>query len=50
MKFVIRWSPQGNTVKLPNQIEFASVTGHLEVNMLKHYYNITAEELAAKLA
>jgi len=26
------------------------VTGHREVNMLKRYYNITAEELAAKLA
>ncbi|WP_338322575.1 tyrosine-type recombinase/integrase [Pseudomonas syringae] len=36
--------------KLPNLIELASVTGHREVNMLKRYYNITAEELAAKLA
>ncbi|MGG5222082.1 site-specific integrase [Pseudomonas syringae pv. coryli] len=36
--------------KLPNLIELASVTGHLEVNMLKRYYNITAEELATKLA
>lgn len=35
--------------KLPNLIELASVTGHREVNMLKRYYNITAEELAAKL-
>ncbi|MFS2158214.1 integrase [Pseudomonas sp. Pseusp122] len=29
--------------KLPNLIELASVTGHREVNMLKRYYNITAE-------
>ncbi|MEE5117115.1 site-specific integrase [Pseudomonas alliivorans] len=36
--------------KLPNLIELASVTGHREVNMLKRYYNTTAEELAAKLA
>lgn len=36
--------------KLPNLIELASMTGHREVNMLKRYYNITAEELAAKLA
>ncbi|MEE5106199.1 site-specific integrase [Pseudomonas alliivorans] len=36
--------------KLPNLIELASVTGHREMNMLKRYYNITAEELAAKLA
>jgi integrase len=36
--------------KLPNLIELASVTGHRDVNMLKRYYNITAEELAAKLA
>ena len=35
---------------LPNLIELASVTGHRDVNMLKRYYNITAEELAAKLA
>lgn len=32
-----------------NLIELASVTGHREVNVLKRYYNITAEELAAKL-
>lgn len=36
--------------KLPNLIELASVTGHREVNMLKRYYNINAEELAAKMA
>ncbi|WP_241090511.1 hypothetical protein [Pseudomonas viridiflava] len=36
--------------KLPNLIELASVTGHREVNMLKRYYNISAEELPAKLA
>ena len=38
-----------SATKLPNLIELASVTGHREVNMLKRYYNITAEELAAKL-
>ncbi|WP_411381623.1 hypothetical protein [Pseudomonas sp. MPB26] len=36
--------------KLPNLIKLAGVTGHQEVNMLKRYYNIAAEELAAKLA
>ena len=35
--------------KLPNIIELARVTGHRDVNMLKRYYNITAEELALKL-
>ena len=36
--------------KLPNIIELARVTGHRDVNMLRRYYNITAEELALKLA
>ena len=35
--------------KLPNIIELAKVTGHRDVNMLRRYYNITAEELAQKL-
>lgn len=35
--------------KLPNIIELARVTGHRDVNMLKRYYNITAEELALKI-
>ena len=35
--------------KLPNIIELARVTGHRDVNMLRRYYNITAEELALKI-
>lgn len=35
--------------KLPNIIELAKVTGHRDVNILKRYYNITAEELAFKI-
>jgi integrase len=35
--------------RLPNIIELAKVTGHRDVNTLKIYYNISAEELALKL-
>lgn len=35
--------------RLPNIIELAGVTGHRDVNMLKRYYNITAQELALKI-
>jgi integrase len=35
--------------KLPNTIELSAVSGHRDPKMLKRYYNVTAEELAAKL-
>jgi len=35
--------------KLPNIIELASVTGHLDVRMLRRYYHPKAEVLARKL-
>jgi integrase len=35
--------------KLPNIIELASVTGHIDVRMLRRYYHPKAEDLARKL-
>ncbi len=35
--------------KLPNVIELAAVSGHSNVQNLKRYYHITAQELAAKI-
>jgi integrase len=37
------------SVKLPNVIELAAVTGHQSLQMLKRYYHPTAEALASKL-
>lgn len=36
--------------KLPNTIELSMVSGHKDPKMLKRYYNVTAAELAVKLA
>ena len=36
--------------KVPNIIELAAITGHRDVNMLRRYYHVSAEELAKKIA
>lgn len=38
------------SLKLPNAIELAAVTGHQSLQMLKRYYHPTIEMLSAKLA
>lgn len=35
--------------QLPNVIELAAVTGHLDLKMLQRYYHARPEELAIKL-